>query len=162
MAVGPPRHNARRASTVRVTGLAWANGCSQPGMVVIGTKVELVKISGTAPRMPASPADSGSRTSSPIRAFSQDKATPRAKVSKIRVKATGSATCSRWLKSSGAATAVTARCPTVAATTTSAHRGDRRTLPRAVIAAAARARAALPMPRLAYQATPLARSPARL
>jgi hypothetical protein len=39
VAVGPPRHNARSASTVTVIGLTFAKACSQPGNVATGTNV---------------------------------------------------------------------------------------------------------------------------
>ena len=62
-AVGPPRHRARRAPVMTVMGLALAKACSQPGMVATGTRAELVKNKMTTGNRPASPADSGSRTS---------------------------------------------------------------------------------------------------
>src|SRR6266571_1783475 len=52
-AVVPKRASERAASAVTVTGLIFANACSQCGMVATGTNTELAKMSGKITTNPA-------------------------------------------------------------------------------------------------------------
>src|SRR5262245_65419137 len=76
---GPPRVSARRASTVTVTGLTWANACSQPGMLCTGTKAEEANTSGNTQTNPAAWAESTSRTDRPMNAEIQEQASQKAR-----------------------------------------------------------------------------------
>ena len=66
VAIGPPRAMARMASTVNVMGWLLANACSQPGMVEIGTKAELRKVSGNSQTRPNACTDSSSPMARPV------------------------------------------------------------------------------------------------
>src|SRR5258706_12492953 len=44
--VGPPRHRARTASTVTVTGWCFAKPCNQPGMLEVCTKADDANVRG--------------------------------------------------------------------------------------------------------------------
>jgi len=152
--LAPPRQSARRASTVTVIGLASAKGCSQPGMVVVGTNVELVKISGTAPRMPARPAASGSRTSSPIRAFTQDRARPRVSARPI---AASAAAGPAWNRNPTAWPTTITRSRTSRLRTASARARPASAAERAI--GRARNRSSMPVVRSSATATPVCEAP---
>src|ERR1700726_2541376 len=63
---------------VRVTGLTFAKACSQPGMLVTGTKTELANTSGKMTTKPADCAASAPRTVSATKAKIQLSANPKA------------------------------------------------------------------------------------
>src|SRR6266704_802142 len=71
-----PRSRPRRALVVAVTGWLAANACSHPGMVWVGTNIELVDASGNAPVKLAAWTASGVRTTSPRAAMAHDQAWP--------------------------------------------------------------------------------------
>src|SRR5918911_485632 len=75
---GPPvSAYERAASAVSVTGLAFANASSQPGMVATGTNPELAKTSGKTTTNPADCAASAPRTVSATKAKIQLSAKPK-------------------------------------------------------------------------------------
>src|SRR3954463_4955556 len=73
----PPLMNARTASTVGVTGVDFANACSQPGMVSTGANADDAKVSGNSQTKPAMLAVSTLRTVRPIHAEIQENAKPK-------------------------------------------------------------------------------------
>src|SRR3954465_9170088 len=72
------RAGERAAVGVRVTGLAFANACSQLGMLEIGTNTELANTSGNRTTKPADWAASALRTVSATNAKIQLSARPNA------------------------------------------------------------------------------------
>src|SRR6266487_2456112 len=74
----PKSANERAASAVTVTGLIFANACSQCGMVETGTNTELAKTSGKITTNPAVCAASAPRTVSATKAKIQLRAKPKA------------------------------------------------------------------------------------
>ena len=68
----------RAAFAVSVTGLAFANACSQSGMLETGTNTELANTSGKITTKPADCAASAPRTVSPTNAKIQLSANPNA------------------------------------------------------------------------------------
>src|ERR671931_410419 len=85
-AIAPPREDGvpgtsareRAAFAVRVTGLTFANDCSQFGMLEIGTNTELANTSGNRTTKPADWAASALRTVSATKAKIQLSARPKA------------------------------------------------------------------------------------
>src|SRR6266702_2492029 len=69
-----PRSRPRRALVVAVTGWWAANACSHPGMVWVGTNIELVDSSGNAPVKLAAWTASGVRTTRPRAAMAHEQA----------------------------------------------------------------------------------------
>ena len=91
-AIAPPREDGipwTRASeraefAVRVTGLSFANVCSQLGMLEIGTNTELANTSGNRTTKPADWAASAPRTVSATNAKIQLSASPKALTSAMQ------------------------------------------------------------------------------
>src|SRR3979411_2981283 len=78
---GVPRSASERAaSAVTVTGLIFANACSQCGMVETGTNTELAKTSGKITTKPAVCAASAPRAVGPRKGKTQLGAKPKAGV----------------------------------------------------------------------------------
>src|ERR1700749_2410318 len=74
----PYSANERAASAGTVTGLIFANACSQSGKVATGTNTELAKTSGKITTNPADCAVSAPRTVSATKAKIQLRAKPKA------------------------------------------------------------------------------------
>src|SRR5260370_5025463 len=72
----PQNANERAASAVTVTGVIFANACSQSGKVETGTNTELAKTSGKITTNPAVCAASAPRTVSATKAQIQLRAKP--------------------------------------------------------------------------------------
>src|SRR6201982_887900 len=79
----PYSANERAASAVTVTGLIFANVCSQSGKVATGTNTELAKTSGKITTNPADCAVSAPRTGSATKAKIQLRARPEAAATAI-------------------------------------------------------------------------------
>src|SRR5919108_2686273 len=71
LATEPPSINPRVASITEVTGLALTNACSHPGMVPVGAKAELAKVSGRRSMKPQVFTDSLVRAVMPMKAIGQ-------------------------------------------------------------------------------------------
>src|SRR5882724_5381157 len=82
-AVVPKSASERAASAVTVTGLIFANACSQSGKVETGTNTELAKTSGKITTNPAVWAASAPRTVSATKAKIQLRAKPNAATTAI-------------------------------------------------------------------------------
>src|SRR6266487_6347176 len=74
----PKSASERAASAVTVTGLTFANACSQSGKVETGTNTELANTSGKTTTNPADCAASAPRTVSATKAKIQLRARPKA------------------------------------------------------------------------------------
>src|SRR3954453_12005273 len=91
-AIAPPRDDGvpgtraseRAAFAVRVTGLTFANACSQLGMLETGTNTELANTSGNRITNPADWAASAPRTVSATNAKIQLSASPKALTSAMQ------------------------------------------------------------------------------
>src|SRR4029077_6027566 len=94
-AIAPPREDGvpgtrareRAAFAVSVTGLTFANSCSQLGMLEIGTNTELANTSGNRTTNPADCAASALRTVSATNAKIQLGARPNALTSAMQPRA---------------------------------------------------------------------------
>ena len=94
-AIVPPREDGipgtrareRAVFAVRVTGLTFANACSQLGRVEIGTNTELANTSGNRTTKPADWAASAPRTVSATKAKIQLSARPKALTSAMQHRA---------------------------------------------------------------------------
>src|SRR6266487_1753093 len=73
-ATGPLTRSPRSESVSSVTGLTLTQACIQPGMVEVGTKALLAKVSGNSTVNPNTCTFSGSLTSMPISTGSHEKA----------------------------------------------------------------------------------------
>src|SRR3954454_18986124 len=74
----PSSAKVRAVLAVSVTGLTFANACSQSGMLATGTNTELAKTSGKITTKPADCAASAPRTVSATNAKIQLSAKPKA------------------------------------------------------------------------------------
>src|SRR6185312_16913571 len=81
------RARERAAFAVRVTGLTFANACSQLGMLETGTNTELANTSGNRTTKPADCAASALRTVSATNAKIQLSARPKALTSAMQARA---------------------------------------------------------------------------
>ena len=81
------RANGRAAFAVSVTGLAFANGCSQCGMLKTGTNTELANTSGNRITKPADWAASALRTVNATKAKIELSARPNALTSATHARA---------------------------------------------------------------------------
>src|SRR5256885_16860125 len=95
-AVVPNRASERAASAVTVTGLIFANACSQSGKVETGTNTELAKTSGKITTNPADCADSAPRPVSAKKAKIQLRARPKAATTPMHDQAAHTPTSKRY------------------------------------------------------------------
>ena len=145
---------AGRAPVMTVTGLALAKACSQPGMVATGARVELVKNKMMIGNRPASPADSGSRTTRPSSRLSQENASPAATA---RATAARAAAGPAWNRNPMAAPTAIIRATTNRLRSASAATRPARTAP--LVMGRDRNRSIIPVVRSSAMATPVWEAP---